>query len=120
MKKSLLSFVVLVALAVMALGASTALAAPPTASSPGAGLAKPLWTEGNSYWRSREWIEYDRKSPAYEPYDCDGPYGNGHGVTQWACFGTMVYSFIGNKYWQVNIDAYGEQTYWNDSESPLG
>jgi hypothetical protein len=122
MRRLILPAVVLVALAVAGIGTTTASAAPtpsaPSFSAP-ASLIKPLWTKANAFWRTREWIEYDRSSPSYEPYECHEFSGKTHGVTQWACYGEMYYSYIEKKYWQVNIDAYGEQTYWNDSNSPL-
>jgi hypothetical protein len=40
---------------------------------------------------------------------CQGPYGSGkRGETQWACYGHDTLGF----YWQVNVSAYGELTYY--------
>ncbi len=40
---------------------------------------------------------------------CEGEYGSGkRGETQWACFGHDSGGF----YWQINVSAYGELTYY--------
>jgi len=42
---------------------------------------------------------------------CTGPYENGHGKTQWACYGRMTSGGHVNQYWQINLDAYEEVTF---------
>lgn len=98
MRKTFFSLAVVVAL-IVTLGVSTGSAA--------------AWTYANAFWRTREWAEFDENYPSYEPYECKGPYENGHERTQWACKGDYGLNKLGNTKWQVNIDAYGVQTYWH-------
>jgi hypothetical protein len=91
------------AVAVLAVSAAPAYSAvrPPSG-------AKPAWTHAAAFGRSWEWARYDWPGLNIEyPNTCNGPYENGHGKTQWACYGVWEFA----ESWQVNIDAYGEQTY---------
>ncbi len=105
-----------IAAALFALAAIEALpaSAAPTSQSPAFSSSltiKPLYEKKAAPQRAKEWAEYDWKGlgKAVVQSPCQGPYENGHGKTQWACFGT--FEKYGQYEWQVNIDAYGEQTY---------
>lgn len=73
--------------------------------------------------RTDEWAKYfygaGQESPGRGevqwPYECRGPVGHGnHNETQWWCYGHITESYAEPKRtWQVNIDAYGAQTYHN-------
>jgi hypothetical protein len=69
--------------------------------------ARPALTYESAIGRSYEWANYDWGARAEYTTHCTGPYENAHGRTQWACYGPYDYA----ESWQVNIDAYGEQTY---------
>ena len=112
MRKILVLSLALVVVLGIIVGTSAS-AAPRSSAGANPSNAKPAWTKANAFWRTREWAEYDEKYPSYEPYECKGPYENGHGVTQWACKGDYGLNKLGNTKWQVNIDAYGEQTWWH-------
>jgi len=73
--------------------------------------AKPAWTKEAAFGRTHEWAVHDWGNAAEWPYECRGPYENGHGKTQWACIGNFNNGSEEFEYWQVNIDAYGAQTY---------
>lgn len=75
--------------------------------------------------RTDEWAKYffgageegEGRGVVEWPYECRGPVGAGkHNETQWWCYGHVSASLIEpRRTWQVNIDAYGAQTYHNIS-----
>jgi hypothetical protein len=66
------------------------------------------WTYKNAFPRTWEWAQYDYPHNQIEyPTECKGPYENAHKRTQWACVGVFEFA----EHWQVNIDAYGVQTW---------
>jgi hypothetical protein len=84
-----------------------------TAPTVTASAIKPAYEKKAAPGRATEWANYYwdglEDGTAYSYGACEGPFENGHGVTQWACYG----GFTGDSglKWQVNIDAYGEPTY---------
>jgi hypothetical protein len=61
------------------------------------------------YWAGEDWAWTSLQSTNHDY--CSGPFGAGHtGSTQWACFGLGTQG--GQEYaWQVNVSAFGAQTY---------
>ena len=101
-------------LAVAVTSASAATPTPTIAPSLAAPGVKPAYEKKAAPGRAEEWARHFWGSAGFgEPYPetpCEGPFGKGgHNETQWACYG----GFGANPdvIWQVNIDAYGEQTY---------
>ncbi len=105
MKRLALVFSMVAVLAASAAPAYSAVRHPSGPSGPSG--AKPAYTYENAIRRSYEWANYDWGGLAEYTTHCTGPYENAHGRTQWACYGGYDYA----ESWQVNIDAYGEQTY---------
>ena len=122
MKRLVAAFCTVAAFAAIAVAPGSSLAAHRVRAH-AAGI-KPLWTEANAPWRTREWAEYlpehkNGADPSYEPYECKGFATNEKGVTQWACAGTYSTVIKPANYWQVNIDPYGNETYHKYSNSPI-
>jgi hypothetical protein len=108
MKRLFSMFVVLSMLALG--GASTAVATQRDYSAAHISRARPALTESGAKSYT---YKYAKEIWGYEavgyPYRCNGPYENGYGVTQWACYGELPESA---NVWQVNVDAYGNLTYY--------
>lgn len=118
-------FVALSAAAVLAVCAGPAYAATSAPEPAPAGSTAPVSTPGGikpAYnWelvpkRTDEWAKYfwgSGEGTVEWPYECRGPVGHGkHNETQWWCYGHISATYYEPKRtWQVNIDAYGEETY---------
>jgi hypothetical protein len=79
------------------------------AAGPVLGRARPALTQGGAEASAAtkaagKWggFAYYYSNPG-----CKGPYENVEGKTQWACYGRLEGGGNSGKYWQINVDPYG-------------